>query len=131
MAQERGAFEIYDAKREEKNPFILRLKEADGQLYEDMKMMFFYCESLTSLDLSSFDTSKVENMGWMFSYCESLTALDLSNFDTSKVTDMNEMFRLCESLTSLDLSNRNILNIKVSEPPCSHLVSCANVTVTI
>ena len=35
MAQERGAFEIYDAKREEKNPFILRLKEADGQLYED------------------------------------------------------------------------------------------------
>ena len=37
MAQERGAFEIYDAKREEKNPFILRLKEADGQLYEDMK----------------------------------------------------------------------------------------------
>ena len=37
MAEERGAFEIYDAKREEKNPFILRLKEADGQLYEDMK----------------------------------------------------------------------------------------------
>ena len=37
MAEERGAFEIYDAKREEKNLFILRLKEADGQLYEDMK----------------------------------------------------------------------------------------------
>jgi ribonucleoside-diphosphate reductase len=37
MAQERGAFEIYDAKREENNPFILRLKEADTQLYEDMK----------------------------------------------------------------------------------------------
>ena len=37
MAQERGAFEIYDAKREANNPFILRLKEADAQLYEDMK----------------------------------------------------------------------------------------------
>ena len=36
MAKERGAFSIYDAKREEKNPFILRLKEADAQLYEDM-----------------------------------------------------------------------------------------------
>ena len=36
MAKERGAFEIYDAKREEKNPFILRLKDADGQLYADM-----------------------------------------------------------------------------------------------
>ena len=37
MAQERGAFEIYDAKREENNPFINRLKEADARLYEDMK----------------------------------------------------------------------------------------------
>ncbi|MBR5654455.1 MAG: adenosylcobalamin-dependent ribonucleoside-diphosphate reductase [Prevotella sp.] len=36
MAKERGAFAIYDAKREEKNPFILRLKEASPQLYEDM-----------------------------------------------------------------------------------------------
>ena len=36
MAKERGAFSIYDAKREEKNPFIMRLKEADAQLYEDM-----------------------------------------------------------------------------------------------
>lgn len=37
MAQERGAFGIYDAKREENNPFINRLKEADARLYEDMK----------------------------------------------------------------------------------------------
>lgn len=37
MAKERGAFEIYDAKREENNPFILRIKEADPQLYEDMR----------------------------------------------------------------------------------------------
>ena len=36
MAKERGAFDIYDAKREEKNPFILRLKAADEQLYKDM-----------------------------------------------------------------------------------------------
>ncbi|MDR1645007.1 MAG: adenosylcobalamin-dependent ribonucleoside-diphosphate reductase [Tannerellaceae bacterium] len=36
MARERGAFEVYDAKREANNPFILRLKEADPQLYEDM-----------------------------------------------------------------------------------------------
>jgi len=37
MAQERGAFEIFDAKREANNPFILRLKEEDPQLYKDMK----------------------------------------------------------------------------------------------
>ena len=37
MAKERGAFEVYDAKREAKNPFVNRLREADGELYEMMK----------------------------------------------------------------------------------------------
>lgn len=36
MAKERGAFSIYNAKREEHNPFIHRLKLLDGKLYEDM-----------------------------------------------------------------------------------------------
>ena len=36
MAKERGAFAIYDAKREEQNPFIQRLREADPQLYTTM-----------------------------------------------------------------------------------------------
>ena len=36
MAQERGAFYVYDAKREENNPYIQRLKEADAELYELM-----------------------------------------------------------------------------------------------
>ena len=36
MAQERGAFSIFEAERERNNPFILRIKEADPQLYSDM-----------------------------------------------------------------------------------------------
>ena len=36
MAQERGAFNVYDAKREENNPYIQRIKEADAELYELM-----------------------------------------------------------------------------------------------
>jgi ribonucleoside-diphosphate reductase alpha chain len=36
LAKERGAFSIYDAKREEKNPYILRLREADPELYDEM-----------------------------------------------------------------------------------------------
>ncbi len=36
MAKERGAFSIFDARREAQNPFILRLKDADAKLYEDM-----------------------------------------------------------------------------------------------
>ena len=36
MAAERGAFEMFDAGREANNPFILRIKEADPALYDDM-----------------------------------------------------------------------------------------------
>lgn len=36
MAAERGAFEIYDPKREESNPYIQRIREADPALYERM-----------------------------------------------------------------------------------------------
>ena len=36
LAKERGAFEVFDAKREENNPFINRLREADPSLYTDM-----------------------------------------------------------------------------------------------
>ena len=37
MTKERGAFAIYDSEREKNNPFINRLKEADPELYEEMK----------------------------------------------------------------------------------------------
>ncbi len=36
MAKERGAFEIYDAKREANNPMMLRIKAADPKLYDNM-----------------------------------------------------------------------------------------------
>ncbi|MCD7972374.1 MAG: adenosylcobalamin-dependent ribonucleoside-diphosphate reductase [Candidatus Azobacteroides sp.] len=38
LARERGAFMIYDAAREEDNPFINRLRQEDSSLYEDMKI---------------------------------------------------------------------------------------------
>lgn len=96
---------------------------------KNMSNMFYYCSSITSLDLSSFDTSNVEDMSSMFassglasfnasdldtskvkdmqsmfSACTSLTTLDLSSFDTSKVTNMNRMFYNCYDLTTLDVS---------------------------
>ncbi len=36
MAEERGAFPIYDTQRELENPMIVRIKEADSKLYERM-----------------------------------------------------------------------------------------------
>jgi ribonucleoside-diphosphate reductase, adenosylcobalamin-dependent len=36
LAKERGPFSIYDAEREKNNPFILRMKEADPVMYNNM-----------------------------------------------------------------------------------------------
>ena len=84
---------------------VVGLNNLDTRKVTNMSNMFFFCESLRSLDLSSFDTSQVTDMGCMFSNCKSLQSLDLSNFDTSKVTNMNGMFSDCKSLKSLDISN--------------------------
>ena len=78
-----------------------------GKIVADtsMEKMFSGCSGLTSLDLSSFDTSNVVNMSEMFSSCSSLEELDVSSFNTSSVTNMSYMFRYCSSLKRLDLSN--------------------------
>ena len=91
----------------------------------DMSRMFYGCSSLTSLDLSNFNTSYVRSMAGMFSRC-SLTSLDLSNFNTSNVTSMAGMFYGCSSLTSLDLSNFNtffVRNMNVMFDSCISLTS--------
>ena len=63
----------------------------------------FHKSQATSIDLSSFDTSKVTDMNYMFSNSKA-TTLDVSNFDTSNVTDMNYMF-FSSQATTLDVSN--------------------------
>ena len=69
-----------------------------------MESMFYGCSSLTTLDLSGFDTSAVTGIICMFSGCSSLPSLDLSSFDTSKVTRMVGMFSGCSSLKTIFVS---------------------------
>ena len=76
-----------------------------------LSCMFSGCSSLTSLDLSGLDTSKVTQMGAMFYECKSLESLDVSGFDTSNVTMMGSMFCECRSLTSLDVSGFETSNV--------------------
>ena len=67
--------------------------------------------SITTMDLSGWNTNKVTNMKQMFASCYSLTSLDLSGWNTSNVTTMESMFQNCESLTSLDLSGWDLSSI--------------------
>ena len=77
----------------------------------EMNRMFSSCKSLQSLDLSTFDTSNVTGMAGMFAFDSSLKSLDVSHFDTSKVTRMGGMFRECDKLQSLDLSHFDTSNV--------------------
>jgi surface protein len=70
-----------------------------------MVFMFRNCSSLTSIDASSFNTSKVTNMSEMFRYCSSLTSIDVSSFDTLKVTNMGYMFNSNSNLSAIYVSN--------------------------
>ena len=78
----------------------------------DMSYMFFWCQNLSTLDVSGFDTGKVTNMSSMFFTCSSLTALDVSGFDTGEVEDMQQMFSDCRGLTALDVSGIDTGNVK-------------------
>ena len=77
--------------------------------------MFANCTSLSTIDVSNFNTSKVTNMSWMFNECNALTKLNLSGFNTSNVTDMSYMFNTLKVLETLDISSfdtRNVTNFK-------------------
>ncbi len=96
----------------------------------DTSNMFSNCESLTSIDLSNFNTSNVTNMGNMFYFCKSLTSLDLSNFETSNVTDMQNMFVFCSSLTDLDLSGFNTSKVVNMDSMFSRCDSLTNLDIS-
>ena len=79
-----------------------------------MSHMFRGCESLKSIDLSSFNTNNVINMSGMFFGCESLKSIDLSSFNTNNVTNMSSMFSGCKYLKKenikINKNEKRILN---------------------
>lgn len=97
-----------------------------------MVYMFGDCASLTKLDLSKWDTSKVIDMSGIFSGCSNLSSLNVSTWNTSKVTSMDSMFFDCKNLTTIkgiiDMSSctnykdmfydcPNLTGVKIKNPP--------------
>ena len=74
----------------------------DTSQVTNMSFVFWNLPSLTNLDISNWDTT---SMAGMFVGASSLTYLDVSNWDTSSVVSMQGMFSGANSLTSLDVSN--------------------------
>ena len=76
--------------------------------------MFYTCYSLKIIKFPEiFNTSQVVSMKSMFYDCNSIISLNLSTFDTSKVTDMSYMFGNCHNLKYLDIPNFSPINLKV------------------
>ena len=69
-----------------------------------MQSMFANCATLTTLDVTTFDTRQVTDMHAMFQNCSKLTELNLASFRTDKVTKMSSMFQDCKGLTTIYVS---------------------------
>ena len=89
----------------------LELSTFNTENVTDMSMMFQYCYALQELNISSFNTSKVTSFFQTFLDCHNLRSLDVSSFNTENVMSMRWMFGRCSSLTSLELSNFNTTNV--------------------
>ena len=61
-----------------------------------MNLMFYDWESLSHIDLSSFNTQNVTDMANMFYGCNSITDLNLSSFTTKSSTKLDDMFTNCK-----------------------------------
>jgi surface protein len=82
----------------------LRLQKSDMSKCKTIGCMFTNCTSLTTLDLSAWDTRSLTDMNQAFQNCTSLTKLNVSGWDVSKVTNMTLSFVEDRTLSSLDLS---------------------------
>ena len=82
------------------------MKGLDTSNVTDMSYMFYRSGNVYE-DEGSFATGNVTDMSYMFAWCESLTSVDVSGFDTSKIGSgrSNGMFIKCNCLKSLNLSN--------------------------
>ncbi len=127
---EQGQFNVDDEGNSIEEYDKYAMGRYDGTAY-DMNYMFAGCSSLTSLDLSNFDTSNVKSMAGMFgeaivvhweydeetgqpkpqplrtkiSSCDKLTQIKLNSFNTSNVIDYSAMFSECSSIETIDLSS--------------------------
>ncbi|KRO00857.1 BspA family leucine-rich repeat surface protein [Companilactobacillus kimchiensis] len=88
---------------------IDHIENLDVSNVENMDNMFASDGSLKTVDLSSWNVSKVNSMANLFANT-GLTSVNVGSWDVSKVTRMDNMF-LKTHLNSLDLSKWNVGNV--------------------
>ena len=103
----------YKYKSNEKGD--IKVKFIFNKLLTNTCFMFSRCSSLTSIDLSSFNSSNINDMVGMFSDCSSLKSIDLSSFNSSNINNLRGMIYKCPYLKKENIkfnnSDKKLLNL--------------------
>ena len=102
------------------------LSSFNSQKVTNMYCMFFSCSNLKNIQLTSFNTQNVTNMAGLFGGCSNLKNIDLSSFNTQNVNNMSGMFGRCSNVTNFDLNSFNTQN--VSNMSCMFF-GCSNLDI--
>ena len=135
---------------------ISGINNIDTSNVSDFAYTFAWNSSITSLDLTGWNTSKANNlgnifdgdkklvtvkmgnwdlhnaitMGCMFQGCSELSNVDVSKWDISNATDIGFMFNGCNKLTNLDVSNWNTAKVTKTSAMFSNCNSLNNLDVS-
>ena len=94
--------------------------------------IFFNCQNIISIDLTSFDSSEVITMHKMFYKCFNLSEISLGNIDTSKVENMQYMFGKCKKLKEItfpkSFKTNNVNDISYMFFDCNDLENINNLS---
>ena len=78
----------------------------------DCSFMFYGCDNILTIDLSSFNSQNITNLKSMFMFCTKLRAVGLSFFNTKNVINMDYLFCRCKNISYLDLTSFETNKIK-------------------
>ena len=109
----------------------LDLTSFDTSRVVDMESVFYNATNLKSVNLTSFDTTRVFTFGYMFYGCKKITTLNLSSFDSSNICYSSRMFAEANSLTHVYVNtNFNLTNVNNITCPDNIITSYGSWTTT-
>ncbi len=74
-----------------------------------MKYMFYGCQNLKEINMSSFNTNNVVDSTGLFGNCKALVNLNISNFNFKNLKNMDYMFQGCDNLENI-IINEQLFN---------------------
>ena len=89
----------------------IQVKFVFKKLLTSTTYMFYYCSSLQSINLSSFNITNVKDMSDMFSGCSSLQSIDFKEEQLANIDDISLTLVVLNEDKSIDSKEEHILNM--------------------